>query len=310
MKKGEPDKPTFGLVLDHSEHFFDFPNDVRVSLFQNDDFEFLARDIAFHDRAEEQWPADQAGAKSISAISYNSGSPPTLTVTVTPISGSGHGLTTGDTVVIQDVVPAGYNGEYVVTVIDTNNFTATLPTGTADPGRYISAITWSSSSGGRATVTSTSHGLSTGNTVVISGAVPGEYNGTRTITFIDANSYRYNLALAFAPGTMSPGIAAAKALTPNAKKLSNTTRAMSQLDSAYSATVQDTAIVYDEQKSTCAGTSPACPTGQSCGSDNMCYQPAFQNLRLGFTLGERASSSTTSRGELIEITSQATTWLP
>ena len=257
----------------------------------------------------KMWLEPQS-AKSISAITYNSGSPPTLTVTVTPISGSGHGLTTGDTVVIQDVVPAGYNGEYVVTVIDTNNFTATLPTGTADPGRYISAISWSSTSGGQATVTSASHGLSTGNTVVINGAVPGEYNGTRTITYISTNSYRYNLALSFAPGTMSPGIAAAKALTPNATKLSNTTRAMSQLDSAYSATVQDTAILYDEQKSTCAGSAPVCPTGQTCGSDNMCYQPAFQNLRLGFTVGERASSSGTSRSELIEITSQATTWLP
>ena len=33
----------------------------EMKKYRNDDFEFLARDIAFHDRAEEQWPADQAG---------------------------------------------------------------------------------------------------------------------------------------------------------------------------------------------------------------------------------------------------------
>jgi len=33
----------------------------EMKKYRNDDFEFLARDIAFHDRAEEQWPADQTG---------------------------------------------------------------------------------------------------------------------------------------------------------------------------------------------------------------------------------------------------------
>jgi serine protease Do len=33
----------------------------EMKKYRNDDFEFLARDIAFHDRAEEQWPADQSG---------------------------------------------------------------------------------------------------------------------------------------------------------------------------------------------------------------------------------------------------------
>jgi serine protease Do len=33
----------------------------EMKKYRNEDFEFVARDIAFHDRAEEQWPADQTG---------------------------------------------------------------------------------------------------------------------------------------------------------------------------------------------------------------------------------------------------------
>jgi serine protease Do len=33
----------------------------EMKKYRNDDFEFVARDIAFQDRAEEQWPADQSG---------------------------------------------------------------------------------------------------------------------------------------------------------------------------------------------------------------------------------------------------------
>jgi hypothetical protein len=87
-------------------------------------------------------------AANISAMTYNAGSPPTLSVT----TASAHSLNTGDTVVIKDAVPTGYNGEYTVTVSDTTHFTATLPEGTANPGRYISAITWADVSGSSPTV--------------------------------------------------------------------------------------------------------------------------------------------------------------
>lgn len=257
--------------------------------------------------------AEPVSAKSISAITFTAGSPPTMTVTVTPISGSGHGLAVSDSVVIQDVVPAAYNGSYTVTsVVNSNTFTVDLPAATANPGRYISSITWSNTSGGRATVTSVNHGLSTNNTVLITGAVPSEYNGNWTITKIDNDSYRFARPIAgnFNPGAMAPGVAAVKTLTPNAIALANTTRAMSQLAPSFNPTLTDTATIYDEQKAACAVSIPFCPVGQSCGSDNMCYQPAFQKLRLGFTAGERSSSSGTSRSELVEITNQATTWLP
>jgi len=248
-------------------------------------------------------------AASISAMSYNVGTPPTLTVTTSTV----HNLTTGDTVVIKDAVPAGYNGEYPVTVIDANNFTATLPSGKANPGHYISAITWTDVSLGtdQATVTSANHGLSDGNTITISGAIPTEYNGIHTINSTTANTYKFDLELSYEPGDLVPAVAAAKALTPRATALANTTRPMSELDPTAKAYLSDTATIYDEQTSACAVSAPRCPTGQSCGSDDMCYRPSFRNLRLGFTTAERPTTSlTTARGQLIEISDRATTWLP
>lgn len=186
-------------------------------------------------------------AASISTMTYNSGSPPTLTVTTS----TAHGLATGNTVVIKDAVPTGYNGEYPVTVINTTSFTATLPSGTVNPGKYISAITWADISGStdRATVTSPSHGLNSGDLVTIAGAVPTEYNGTRTITYISADSYRMGIESSYEPGNLTSAIAAPKALTPRATALANTTRPMSELDATAKALVQDTATIYDEQKS-------------------------------------------------------------
>jgi len=252
-------------------------------------------------------------AKSISAMSYNSGSPPTLAVTA-----ASHGLTTGDIVVIRDAVPTGYNGEYPVTKIDANNFTATLPNGKANPGRYISAITWTDVSFGTdyVTVTSPNHGHSSWDSVTISGAIPVEYNGTYTIFRIDANSYWFPRNLSYQPGPLPPAVATAKALAPRAQALTNTTRPMSQLypgntpDTTFNPLVADTATIYDEQTVACGA---GCPSGQTCGSDDMCYRPSFRNLRLGFTLSERPTTGTGSssaRGQLIDITDRATTWLP
>jgi hypothetical protein len=248
-------------------------------------------------------------AANISTMTYNAGSPPTLSVT----TATAHSLATGNTVVIKDAVPTGYNGEYVVTVTDTTNFTATLPTGKADPGKYISAISWVNIDGStdRATVTSPGHGLLSGNSISISGAFPPEYNVTRTITKIDDDSYRFGLELDYEPGTMTPAVATPKALTARATALANTTRPMSELDATANPFVQDTATIYDEQMSACASVAPLCPTGQTCGSDNMCYKPSYRNLRLGFTVSERpTTNTTTARGQLVEISNRSTTWLP
>lgn len=49
-------------------------------------------------------------------------------------------------------------------------------------------------SGSTATVTHTGHGKSTNDKVVISGAAQGEYNGIKTITVSDANTYTYTVS--------------------------------------------------------------------------------------------------------------------
>ena len=247
-------------------------------------------------------------AANISAMSYNIGTPPTLTVATS----TAHSLTTGDTVVIKDAVPPGYDGEYPVTVADATHFTATLPIGKADPGPYISNITWAKLIGtDQATVTSANHGLIDGNTVTISGAIPAEYNGTHIINSATTSSYQFGLELSYEPGDLFPAIAATKALTPRAIALANTTRPMSELDATAKPYLSNTATIYDEQMSACAVSAPRCPSGQSCGSDDMCYRPSFRNLRLGFTTAERpTTSTTTARGQLIEIKDRATTWLP
>jgi len=61
-------------------------------------------------------------------------------------------------------------------------------------------------SGTVATVTHTTHGLSTGNTVTISGADQEEYNGIFTITVLDADSYKYTMQ-------SSPGVDATGTIT-------------------------------------------------------------------------------------------------
>lgn len=247
-------------------------------------------------------------AKRITAMRYNPGTPPTLTVTA-----ASHGLADGDTVVIRDAVPTGYNGEYTITSHTTDQFTVNFPIANPNPGPYISSITWLNIDGttDQATVHSASHGLADGATVVISGAVPTEFNGTHAITRIDADTYRFGLELSAQPGSMEPAVAAPKALTPRQIALANTTRAMSVLDATFKPLVSNTATIYDEQMDTCL-TGKVCPTGQRCSAiDDKCYRPSFRNLRLGFTTAERPTTNNlTARGQLIEITNRATTWLP
>ena len=93
-------------------------------------------------------------------------------------------------------------------------------------------------------------------------------------------------------------------LTGQIAAIQNTTRPMSLLYPAYAATptLSDTAILYDVQEAACV--SGVCPSGQACGTDNMCYRPALQKLQLGFTGSQR------TQDQLVEIQDFFTTWLP
>lgn len=82
----------------------------------------------------------------------------------------------------------------------------------------------------------------------------------------------------------------------------NTTRPMSLLNADFAPTLQDTATLYDVAGGSCA--SDPCPTGQACGTDNICYRQALRTLRPGFTGSQRTTD------QEVRISDFFTTWLP
>lgn len=87
--------------------------------------------------------------------------------------------------------------------------------------------------------------------------------------------------------------------------LQNTTRPTEQLYPGLPPTVTDTALFYDvaETGSSCNITMP-CAAGQACGSDEVCYRPALENLRIGFTGAQRTTD------QEVHISNLITTWVP
>jgi hypothetical protein len=78
-----------------------------------------------------------------------------------------------------------------------NSFTHGLKVAESDFGTAITSLTWS---GGTATATLTGHGLTTGTQVRVFGATQAGYNGTHTVTVVDADTFTYPVAAA----TVSP----------------------------------------------------------------------------------------------------------
>ena len=120
--------------------------------------------------------------------------------TVTIATSSAHTMQVGETVTVSGVAVAAYNGTYTVTAVPSSRaFQYTSPTtglpvsggGTATP-----AIPGASSSGTTATIhTSTDHGRSVGDVVVISGVANGVYNGTYTVTAVPTpRTLQYTIA--------------------------------------------------------------------------------------------------------------------
>ena len=149
----------------------------------------------------------------------------TFRIAVTPVSGGaitgysalhtvapllvvseGHGLTSGTRVTILDSL-AAYNGTYPVTVLDANTFTVDVPFASDPPQRGIWFVrsgaitsyqgTQDGSSGIK--ITAPNHGLDNGQSIEIRDAGIPSYNGLKTITRIDANSFSIPLAFAGNP---------------------------------------------------------------------------------------------------------------
>lgn len=119
--------------------------------------------------------------------------------TATVATGSNHGYSSGDNIIISGATPSGYNKLATITATGLNTFTYTVDgtlttpaTGTIQCGKEIpftqtntnlvsvtpTSITRSSST---ATVTYADHGLTIGERVLISGAGQAEYNGVKSI---------------------------------------------------------------------------------------------------------------------------------
>lgn len=131
------------------------------------------------------------GVDSGSTLTINPASPITLT-------SANHGLQTGFAVTVAGVVgDTAANGTWTVTVVNANQFSLNSSVGNAP---YISGGTWtltrnitaaSAATGAQdIRITSTAHGLVTGNMVTIAGALGNTAaNGTFTITRIDADTF-------------------------------------------------------------------------------------------------------------------------
>lgn len=143
---------------------------------------------------------------TVAGVSASTGSPATCTVT----TAAAHGLTTGDSVTMAGVPSIGtatpsINGVYTVTVVDPTHFTVF--------SNYTKPSIASISTGNPCTVTTSgAHGLTTGDSVTISGVSGGTFvgtaiNSTFLVTVIDATSFTVPTSCTTAP-TIAPTVIA------------------------------------------------------------------------------------------------------
>lgn len=141
--------------------------------------------------------------------------------TATATTTAPHGLATGDVVTVAGAVETDYNITAVITVTGASTFTYTVANDPSTPA--TGTITYSTNgmpltsitrSGSTATVTTTvAHGLTSGDTVRISGASETEYNGDVVVTVTGATTFTYTVS--GSPATPATG-------TPVYEKLNST----------------------------------------------------------------------------------------
>lgn len=141
-----------------------------------------------------------------------------------------HGYTNGQSVTISGATPTGYNGTFIITVVDINTFTYAIvgpltspatgvissaidtPFTVTNPNTISRALTSLSSSLGVATATLVNHGLPAGRYVTISGATPSEYNGSFLVNSVTKDTFSFTVASGLAsPAT---GVVVATSVNP------------------------------------------------------------------------------------------------
>ena len=115
-----------------------------------------------------------------------------LTSPIAYATATAHGFSSGDSITINGATPAAYNGTFIITKVDGNNFTYPL---SSAPGASTVAGTASINTT-TALATSVAHGFVENENVTISGATPNAFNGTYAIHKVDDNHFTYPLASA------------------------------------------------------------------------------------------------------------------
>ena len=114
------------------------------------------------------------------------------------VTATSHGFSSNDSITIAGASPAGYNGAQTITVTDADHFTYPI---TSAVGTNTGTTITASKETSTVTATSVNHGFADQSSVVISGASPAVFNGTFTITYVDANTFTYSIS----PSTAGDG---------------------------------------------------------------------------------------------------------
>jgi hypothetical protein len=128
----------------------------------------------------------------INGVEISVGNSTTVTIThsgtVATVNQVNHYFSTGDEVIIDGANETEYNGTFTITVVDADSYTYTLPSSPSkDATGSITSL------GVIAKVFVEDHGLTTGDSIVVSGANLSEYNGTFTVTVVDDNNFYYDM---------------------------------------------------------------------------------------------------------------------
>ena len=147
---------------------------------------------------------NNAVVQSMANLSRGTGS----TKNIATATVNGHGYSTGQVVHIAGVASAEYNGSFTISVLDINRFS--YDTGNSNPtvNPVVTGATATTTSSLVTATTTIAHGFSSGDSVIIAGVTPTDFNSTQTINVIDTTTFTYSTASALAPVTSTAGATA------------------------------------------------------------------------------------------------------
>ena len=252
-----------------------------------------------------------SSSQPISSMSRNPAIAADNLVTVT--TNGAHGFSTGDAIQISNAIPSDYNGTYTITKVDATHFTYYLaavyqpssvtPTANTNyvasstSGLVTQTITAMSYASNTVTVTVPSHGFATGSSVTIASVAPTAYNGTFTITVINANTFSYSMpeqppTIAGSPaGTTSATVSIVTKANGSGCPCSTTFYLKDNATPGVSRTLGSTTVTYTT-------TTPT--TGTTSFASN--FLTAYPNATIAGVVGSNGASVTAYNGTL-KITS-------